>query len=626
MSINKIIYHNSENEEIPSPDSIQNKPGLHIAGTRLLKYTEEKGITDVVVPDTITEISRDCFKNCRHLKSIVITDSVTLISAGAFADCFSLESIRLPSGIVAIGDSLFQNCYMLREIAVPHKVRYIGSKAFMNCRSLKSISFPDLLKLIDQYAFENCTDLKEITLPKGTKLHNGVFKECTSLESAVLPKNMGCVSYELFYGCSTLHEVVLPEKLKEIESDAFYGCELLRCIDLPDSLEEIGSSAFERSGLESIDFPEGLLKIGDKAFFECPCLSSIRMPPKLVSVGYQAFEETLCFKKIKGEFISSENHILLKHKSGSEIVHIPGDVLLIAKGVFQDDKFIRHVVFPNGLHAIDNDAFNGCSRLESVFIPYSEKFIGERAFRNCTSITELEFSEGIESIGHWAFEGCTHLTEVKLPESLDELGGAAFENCTSLKRVIFPENKIIEFLPSTFFGCDSLKTIQLGRHRFKVDNPERLRDVYESAARLLIEKHFEYSSDERKYMIPLIVQIYMDSRMPEAEKYIKDNLMEVFQNLSYDGEYQLVESLLTFSGLVNLNTLGEMNNYFHKCHDEKMVEIIQNKMEHIHLMMDWERFFYSQCYNKRRCPPSLACRLGRCFCLRQRCPPDTRTL
>ena len=34
----------------------------------------------------------------------------------------------------------------------------------------------------------------------------------------------------------------------------------------------------------------------------------------------------------------------------------------------------------------------------------------------------------------------------------------------------------------------------------------------------------------------------------------------------------------------------------------------------------------NQDYNKRRCPPSLACRLGRCFCLRQRCPPDTRTL
>lgn len=154
MSINNIVYHNSiKQDEFPSPNST-NEPGLHIAGTRLLKYTEEDGITEVVIPDSITEISRDCFNNCRRLKSIIIPDSVTLICAGAFADCFSLETINIPSGIVALGDSLFQNCYMLREINIPARVLYIGSKAFLNCRSLKNISFPDGLEFIDQYAFE----------------------------------------------------------------------------------------------------------------------------------------------------------------------------------------------------------------------------------------------------------------------------------------------------------------------------------------------------------------------------------------------------------------------------------------------------------------------------------------
>lgn len=363
---------------------------------------------------------------------------------------------------------------------------------------------------------------------------------------------------------------------------------------IPDTITEIGNNAFELSGLESVRFPESLLMIGSKAFYNCSCLSVILMPPKLVSVGYQAFDEALYFKRNKKDFIVSENHILLKHNAVEDIVHIPGDVLLIAEEVFKDDKFIRHVVFPNGLHTIDDDAFSRCTRLDSVYIPYTVKSIGERAFRNCTSITELEFSEGIEAINHWAFEGCSKLTEVKLPQSLDELGGAAFQNCTSLKTVIFPENKYIEFLPSTFFGCDSLKTIQIGRHRFKVDDPQKICDIFSVAFRLLVQKNFEYDPEERQYIISMIVQIYMDSRMPEAEQYIKDNLMDVFQNLSYNGEYTLVQSLLEFSYLVNLDTLGEMNNYFHECHDEKMIEIIQNKLEHIHLMMNWENLFDSQ--------------------------------
>lgn len=589
-----IVYHPYiEQDEFPSPNST-NEPGMHIADTRLLKYNEEEGITDVVIPDTVTAISRECFKNCRHLKSITVPDSVTLIGSGAFADCFSLETVNLPSDIVALGDSLFQNCYMLREIDIPERVRYIGSKAFLNCRSLKNICFPEGMELLDQNAFEACTDLTEINLPEGVKLNNGVFKECMSLKRAVLPKDLDCVSSELFYCCSELREVILPEKLEKIESEAFYGCGFLRQISLSDSLENIEESAFEWSGLEEIRFPEELLMIGSKAFYNCRRLSFILMPPRLVSVGYQAFDETLYFKKIKKDTIVSENHILLKHVPCEDYVHIPGDVLLIGEGVFKDDYIIKHVVFPNGLHAIDNDAFNGCTRLDSVFIPYTVKSIGERAFRNCTSITELEFSDGIESIDHQAFEGCSKLTEVKLPQSLDELGGAAFQNCTSLKTVIFPENKYIEFLPSTFFGCDSLKIIQIGRHRFKVDDPEKLWELYETVVRLLISKDFESGSDDRKKLTPVIVQIYMDSRMPEAERYIKDNLMDVFRNLSYDGEYTLVQSLLEFSYLVNLDTLGEMNNYFHECHDEKMVGIIQNKLEHIHLIMNWKSLFDSQ--------------------------------
>lgn len=178
------------------------------------------------------------------------------------------------------------------------------------------------------------------------------------------------------------------------------------------------------------------------------------------------------------------------------------------------------------------------------------------------------------------------------------MGGAAFQCCTSLQRVVFPDNKFIEFAPSTFFGCDSLKIAQIGKHRFKVDDPQRLFDVYVVAFRLLVEKNFLISSEDRKYIIPLIVQIYMDSRMPEAERYIMDNLMEVFQNLSYDGEYQLVESLLAFSDLVNLDKLGEMKNYFREHDDKKMIEIIQNYMAQISFMMDWKNFFDSQCYNE----------------------------
>ena len=52
---NDIVYHNSiEQDEFPSPNST-NEPGLHIACTRLLKYTEKEGMINGYVPCTLEE-------------------------------------------------------------------------------------------------------------------------------------------------------------------------------------------------------------------------------------------------------------------------------------------------------------------------------------------------------------------------------------------------------------------------------------------------------------------------------------------------------------------------------------------------------------------------------------------
>lgn len=153
---------------------------------------------------------------------------------------------------------------------------------------------------------------------------------------------------------------------------------------------------------------------------------------------------------------------------------------------------------------------------------------------------------------------------------------------------------IIDFFPSTFFGCDSLKILQIGKHRFKIDKQEKVCDIYNVAVRLLIEKNFEFRSDDRRYMIPLIVQIYMDSRMPEAENYIRDNLNTVLRNLAYDGEYTLAESLLEFSDMADIEKLEELHNYFTKRHDWKMMEIIQDRMNWLIFSREWEQFFESQ--------------------------------
>lgn len=50
------------------------------------------------IPDSVTSIKFDAFRDCSSLRQINIPDSVTSIGGGAFLDCSSLRQINIPAG------------------------------------------------------------------------------------------------------------------------------------------------------------------------------------------------------------------------------------------------------------------------------------------------------------------------------------------------------------------------------------------------------------------------------------------------------------------------------------------------------------------------------------------------
>lgn len=63
-------------------------------------------ITDVVIPNTITSISKFLF-SCSSIRSVVIPDSVTTIGEYAFFNCNSLTSVIIPDSVTSIGQGAF---------------------------------------------------------------------------------------------------------------------------------------------------------------------------------------------------------------------------------------------------------------------------------------------------------------------------------------------------------------------------------------------------------------------------------------------------------------------------------------------------------------------------------------
>ncbi len=49
---------------------------FQINGNILKKYIEEEGVTEVLIPDDITEIGEKAFEECESLSSIILPNSV----------------------------------------------------------------------------------------------------------------------------------------------------------------------------------------------------------------------------------------------------------------------------------------------------------------------------------------------------------------------------------------------------------------------------------------------------------------------------------------------------------------------------------------------------------------------
>lgn len=78
-------------------------------------------ITSVTVPNTITYIFNDFFRDCTNLTCVDLSNCTNLTSIGknAFNNCTSLETLILPATVTEIGSGVFYLCENLTAIYVP---------------------------------------------------------------------------------------------------------------------------------------------------------------------------------------------------------------------------------------------------------------------------------------------------------------------------------------------------------------------------------------------------------------------------------------------------------------------------------------------------------------------------
>lgn len=191
--------------------------------------------------------------------------------------------------------------------------------------------------------------------------------------------------------------------------------------------------------------------------------------------------------------------VLKKYRGKARHVVIPEGVRTIGEEAFADNGSMKTVVIPSTVTRIEGFAFSPCKALSTVTVPSSVTDIGGFVFLRCANLEEAFFLASTHAIEMGTFYECKKLSRVTIGEGIREIQDFAFCDCLNLRTMYMPDSLEVISKDAFFinhWGDECL--LGYGRISETVDMEELPASIKRSFALVFASSPDQYSDTRRK--------------------------------------------------------------------------------------------------------------------------------
>ncbi len=186
-------------------------------------FRDCSSLTSITIPNSVKSIGNNAFRDCSSLTKVIVEDIAAWcgirfssnsnplsIAHHLYSDeNTEIKDLKIPDGVTNIGDNAFRDCSSLTSITIPNSVTSIGHHAFNGCSGLTSVNLGNSVTSIGNDAFNSCSGLTSVTIPNSvTSIGVSTFSGCSGLTSVIIGENVESIDYYAFSGCSALVKLI----------------------------------------------------------------------------------------------------------------------------------------------------------------------------------------------------------------------------------------------------------------------------------------------------------------------------------------------------------------------------------------------------------------------------------